>query len=135
MVKIAIWIYFCKPKFICITYFLFKWNKNTNIFIFKEIHNEILKFKKPSSCYNEHGMMLLYNGMMFFWNITSITNSMQNFTFQLLINTWEVMCVYSQFTNHPKWKYFISLLLETILQNIWINCPITVIGKFNIIIC
>jgi hypothetical protein len=71
--------------------------------------------------------MILYDETICLSNTTLITN----LCIKLIIATKS--CAYNcKFTNHPKCKYFISPLLETILEKILINCPTEMIGNFNI---
>ncbi len=53
-------------------YFLNK--KIQHIFLYKEIHNAISKKINILSCYNEHGIMILYDETICLSDTTSITN-------------------------------------------------------------
>ncbi len=98
--------------------------------MYKEIHNVISNKFNILFCYNEHGIMIFYDETICLLDTTSITN---NLLLQLLIkNTQDIVHIIAIY-KPPKMQisYFTSIL-ETTLKKIPINCPIIIVGGFNI---
>ncbi len=108
--------------------------KIKNICTYQEIHNVILNNKFDILyCYNQHGTMIFYNKMVSLSNTTSIKDSNIEFIITTFNeNTWKAIYVIAIYKPpHKQVSYFISIL-KPILKKTLTNCPIVIIGDFNI---